>query len=133
MRDFDMLSAPASSPAQMTPEGTESSLRRSQLKVKLWPSRPNAPIGLALAAMTGFKTEIDKDGWRLCYRGRSEKNARNENAGHTGMKLDHTRLILITIGFTVGFAAVEAASMLESNPVPKSVPVAKQTVLARRI
>ena len=37
----------------------------------------------------------------------------------TGMNLDHTRLILITTGFTVGFAAVGAASLLKSNPTPK--------------
>jgi hypothetical protein len=49
------------------------------------------------------------------------------------MKLDHTRLILITTGFTVGFAAVGAASLMESNPAPDlipSAPAAKQTVVS---
>lgn len=48
------------------------------------------------------------------------------------MNLDHTRLILITTGFTVGFAAVGAASLLKSNPPPdliKSVPVAQKQVV----
>jgi hypothetical protein len=50
------------------------------------------------------------------------------------MNLDHTHLILITTGFTVGFAAVRAASLLESNPAPelliKSIPAAQKQVAA---
>jgi hypothetical protein len=38
------------------------------------------------------------------------------------MNLDHTRLILITTGFTIGFAAVGAASLLKSDLI-KSIPV----------
>jgi hypothetical protein len=46
------------------------------------------------------------------------------------MKLDQTRLILIATGFTVGFAALGVAGVLD-HPAPglvKSGPVAKQTV-----
>jgi hypothetical protein len=45
------------------------------------------------------------------------------------MKLDHTCLILITTGFTVGFAAVGAGGL---DPTPGLItpgPVAKQTVV----
>jgi hypothetical protein len=45
--------------------------------------------------------------------------------------MNHTRLIVITVGFTIGFAAVGAASLL--NPVPrliKSGSAANQTVAA---
>jgi hypothetical protein len=50
--------------------------------------------------------------------------------GWPGMNVDHTHLILITTGFTVGFAAVGAASLLESNPeVTKSIPVAQKQVV----
>jgi hypothetical protein len=46
------------------------------------------------------------------------------------MNLDHTRLILITTGFTVGFAAVGAAGLLDPAPgLIKPGPVAKQTVV----
>ena len=48
------------------------------------------------------------------------------------MNLDHTHLILITTGFTVGFAAVGAGSLLESNPTPeliKSIPAAQKQVV----
>jgi hypothetical protein len=49
------------------------------------------------------------------------------------MNLDHTRLILIATGFTVGFAAVGAASLLKSNPASdliKSIPVTEEHVVA---
>jgi hypothetical protein len=49
------------------------------------------------------------------------------------MNLDHTRLILITTGFTVGFAAVGAASLLKPNPAPdliESIPVTEKHVEA---
>jgi hypothetical protein len=48
------------------------------------------------------------------------------------MNVDHTHLILITNGFTAGFAAVGAASLLESNPAPeviKSIPAAQKQVV----
>jgi hypothetical protein len=48
------------------------------------------------------------------------------------MNLDRTHLILITIGFTVGFATVGAASLLESNPAPeliKSIPAAQKQIV----
>jgi hypothetical protein len=47
------------------------------------------------------------------------------------MNLDHGRLILIATGFTVGFAAVGAASLIESDPAHhliQSAP-AKHTVV----
>ena len=52
--------------------------------------------------------------------------------GWPGMNLDHTHLILITARLTVGFAAVRAASLLESNSAPeliKSIPAAQKQVV----